>query len=397
MNDRAEIGRIPLYHSGNILQWLWGLMPEHKKRMIKAALLAFTLAVFCQTVRAETSFNANFFTHFEAYQSSEPTTMDDLKWGESAIFITGRLGDRWSFLSEMSLELPKYRDRTVRVERLRVRYDLNRDNWVIFGKFHTPVNYWNDNFHHGRLFFPTINRPLSFNRFIPIHESGLRFAGKDLFGSNIGYDVVLGTGQTNGDDVFEDGVQSYTATLNWSPSSDLRMMASYYRDAILDHKNNPYHSHNHDSDMRPTTLLGGGNMGMGHADTGNHPLSRAAGDDLSYELMSYSLFWRSERLTTLTELSMNRTDDGDFNQAAYQYVGYHINEDVTVYGLFDLINVSSSEIHFQSGREARYGMGVEYALGLNTTLKVELRRRDDRANNMSLNNNEIQAQLSFGF
>ncbi len=103
---------------------------------------------------AEPSINANVFTHFEAYKAADESDVDDLRWGESALFVTGRLTDRLSFLTEISFEMPKYRDRPVAVERLRLRYDLNRDNWLILGKMHTPVNYWNDNFHHGRLFFP---------------------------------------------------------------------------------------------------------------------------------------------------------------------------------------------------------------------------------------------------
>lgn len=329
-------------------------------------------------LNAEPSLEANIFTHFEAYQSSEDTPIDDLKWGESALFLTGRLSDRWSFLSEVSLAIPKYRDKTIKVERLRVRYDLNRNNWLILGKVHTPVNYWNDNFHHGRLFFPSINRPLSFQRFIPIHETGLRLAGNSLFGTNVGYDVMLGSGQSNGDDIFADGVQSYTGTLNWSPNNDLKIMASYYRDTIIDHEKNPFHDSGHVSPI------------------GKDDASRSK--DIDYELISYSMYWRGETFTTLTELSVNRSNgQGDFNEAVYQYVGYHYNEDITLYGLFDLVNVNAAEAHFIAGRESRYGIGIEYAFGLNTTLKLEVRRRDDHRGMMDLYNNEIQAQISFGF
>lgn len=361
---------------------------------------ALLLLVVAANLRAEPSLDANIFTHIEAYDSSEDTPMDDVSWGESALFLTGRLSDRWSFLSEISFQMPKYRDETVKVERLRVRYDLNRDNWFIFGKVHTPVNYWNDNFHHGRLFFPSINRPLSFQRFIPIHETGLRFAGNSLFGSALGYDVMLGTGQSNGDDVFADGVRSYTGTLSWSPDNDFKIMASYYKDTIIDHGNNPFHSHNHGGDMRPTamaieTMDMNDMASMGMAPSSGDGI---AGQDITYELISYSMFWRGESFTTLTELSMNRSSgEGGFNEAIYQYVGYHLNEDVTLYGLFDLVNVDAAEVHFAPGRESRYGFGLEYAFGLNATLKLELRRRDDQTDKLDLYSNEIQAQLSFGF
>lgn len=363
-----------------------------------AAIGALLLLLAGDKLHAQPSLDVNIFTHFEAYHSSEDTAVDDASWGESALFLTGRLSDRWSFLSEISFQIPKYRDETTKVERLRVRYDLNRDNWVIFGKVHTPVNYWNDNFHHGRLFFPSINRPLSFQRFIPIHETGLRFAGNRLLGTDLGYDVMLGTGQSNGDDVFAEGVQSYTGTLSWSPDNDFKIMASYYRDTIIDHGSNPFH--NHGGDMRPTaiavdTMDMGGLGSMGIMSDGDNRLPR---QDIAYELMSYSMFWRGETFTTLTELSVNRSSgEGGFNEAIYQYIGYHYNEDVTLYGLFDLVNVDAAEVHFAPGRESRYGVGLEYAFGLNATLKLELRRRDDHTDRMDLYSNEIQAQISFGF
>lgn len=49
---------------------------------------------------------------------------------------------------------------------------------------HTPVNEWNDAYHHGRLFFPTIDRPYSFGEFVPVHEVGLRLSGENL-GRNV--------------------------------------------------------------------------------------------------------------------------------------------------------------------------------------------------------------------
>lgn len=367
-------------------------------KRIRLTAIGALLLLFAASLRAEPSLDANIFTHIEAYNSSEDTAIDDVSWGESALFLTGRLSDRWSFLSEISFQIPKYRDETVKVERLRIRYDLNRDNWFIFGKVHTPVNYWNDNFHHGRLFFPSINRPLSFQRFIPIHETGLRFAGNSLFGSDLGYDVMLGTGQSNGDDVFAEGVRSYTGTLSWSPDNHFKIMASYYRDTIIDHGNNPFH--NHGGDMRPTAMTVepmdmNDTVSMGMAPDSGDGIARS---DIAYELVSYSMFWRGENFTTLTELSINRSSSqGSFNEAIYQYLGYHYSEDVTLYGLFDLVNVDATEVHFAPGRESRYGVGLEYAFGLNATLKLELRRRDDHTDSMDLYSNEIQAQISFGF
>ena len=45
------------------------------------------------------------------------------------------------------------------LERARLKYEYREWLSVIVGKMHKPVNYWNDVYHHGRLFFPVIDRP----------------------------------------------------------------------------------------------------------------------------------------------------------------------------------------------------------------------------------------------
>jgi hypothetical protein len=100
---------------------------------------------------------------------------------------------------------------------------------------------------------------------------------------------------------------------------------------------------------------------------------------------------------TLTEVSANRTDQGDWNWAAFQYLGYHVNESFSVYGLFDYVNVSRKEIHFSSGIEQRYGLGIEWFAVNNTSLKVELRREHDHAVEGYVDTTVLEAQLAFGF
>jgi hypothetical protein len=42
-------------------------------------------------------------------------------------------------------------------------------------------------------------------------------------------------------------------------------------------------------------------------------------------------------------------------------------------------------------------MGAEYTFGVNASLKLEIRRRDDHTGGRDFYSNEIQAQLAFGF
>src|SRR5262249_19226226 len=47
----------------------------------------------------------------------------------------------------------------VELERSLIRYDYNDLFKISFGKYHTPVNYWNTAYHHGLWLQTTISRP----------------------------------------------------------------------------------------------------------------------------------------------------------------------------------------------------------------------------------------------
>lgn len=357
-----------------------------KNKAVGCALGA--LSIFIVSSVSAQDINANWFTHFE-YDSSDAAEAADreFEWGESALFLTGNSG-RWSFLSEATFQASTYRDKQFTLERIHVRYELSRDHAISFGKMHTPVNYWNDNFHHGRFFFPTINRPSSFGRFIPIHEVGIRLSGQSPMFEGVGYDIVLGTGQSEGDDAFESGVQSYTTSFNWAPTPQSKVMVSYYRDTILDHENNPFHGGHHGGDQ--VHGMNDHGMDMGAVDSG-------ADENIPYELLSSSLHHEGDLWRTLTEVSANRTDQGEWNWAAFQYLSYHIDESLSVYGLFDYVNVSHQEVHFSSGVKQRYGLGIEWFAANNTLLKVELRREHDSTVGGHVDSTVLEAQLAFGF
>ena len=85
------------------------------------------------------------------------------------------------------------------VERLILRYDLNDYFKISFGRYHTPINYWNTAFHHGQWLQTTISRPemTQFGgSFIPVHFVGTLVEGVTPAGGlNLNYNVGLGNGR----------------------------------------------------------------------------------------------------------------------------------------------------------------------------------------------------------
>jgi hypothetical protein len=85
------------------------------------------------------------------------------------------------------------------VERLIIRYDWNDYVKVSFGRFHTPINYWNTAYHHGAWLQTAIDRPemTQFGgSFIPVHFIGTLVEGAAPAGGlNLNYNVGLGNGR----------------------------------------------------------------------------------------------------------------------------------------------------------------------------------------------------------
>ena len=85
------------------------------------------------------------------------------------------------------------------LERLIIRYDLNDRFKLSFGRYHTPINYWNTAFHHGSWLQTTISRPemAQFGgSFIPVHFVGALAEGVlPAGGLNLNYNLGIGNGR----------------------------------------------------------------------------------------------------------------------------------------------------------------------------------------------------------
>src|SRR5262249_39720793 len=78
--------------------------------------------------------------------------------GQFVLHFSSPLSQKVSYFGEVSFtaEPNTYE---LAVERSIIRYDYNDAFKVSFGKYHTPVSYWNTAFHHGAWLQTTIARP----------------------------------------------------------------------------------------------------------------------------------------------------------------------------------------------------------------------------------------------
>ena len=127
--------------------------------------------------------------------------------GQFVLHFSSALSPRVSFFGELSFTgradagtgSPPATGFNAEVERAIIRFDQSDFFKVSFGRYHTPINYWNTAFHHGQWLQTTISRPemVQFGgSFLPVHFVGALAEGVlPAGGLNLNYDVGLGNGR----------------------------------------------------------------------------------------------------------------------------------------------------------------------------------------------------------
>jgi len=118
--------------------------------------------------------------------------------GQFVLHMSSPLSRKVSYFGEVSFTAQRS-GYNLEVERSIIRYDYNDFFKVSFGKYHTPINYWNTTFHHGLWLQTTISRPemVQFGGiFLPVHFLGLLGEGEIPSGPvGLNYQAGLGNGR----------------------------------------------------------------------------------------------------------------------------------------------------------------------------------------------------------
>jgi hypothetical protein len=162
--------------------------------------------------------------------------------GQFVLHIASPLSKKVSYFAEVSLTAQPT-GYNVDLERTIIRYDYNDRLRVSFGRYHTPVDYWNTAFHHGSWLQTTISRPdmIAFGgQFLPTHFiGGLAEGDLPTGGANVGYAVGIGNGRGSiisraGDAGDANNHPAWVAEVFSRPSvvRGLQVGGSIYRDDI---------------------------------------------------------------------------------------------------------------------------------------------------------------------
>lgn len=288
--------------------------------------------------------------------------------GEQDLFITSRLNDNFSFLGETVFKFSPNSptDFNVSVERIIISYNYKGNHNIRFGKHHTPINYWNDAYHHGRVFFPTIARPLLFSaNIIPIHTTGIAFQGLNLGDLRFGYNLMIGNGLGATDVAENNKAKSITASLNVEPWNGWHIGAALYRDVIS----------------------AGSSV---HGDL----IANRTEQFLYTGTVAY--FGRKFELLAESTIANNDVEgEGSSNAyASYAYAGIRLNDKAVPYLRFDNLQYDSDDQFFNNEDTNSIVAGFRYEVSYLIVLKMEYQYIDrDISGSTSL----LNTQVAIGF
>lgn len=288
--------------------------------------------------------------------------------GEQDLFITSDLSDRLSFLGESVFKYdPSAKTEfAVSIERVVLKYSLMGNHNILVGKHHTPINYWNDTYHHGRLFFPTIDRPLVFAANIfPLHTTGVGFQGYNLGPVKFGYDVMVGNGIGASEIKDNNKYKSLTAAVHIKPIENLRLGASYYHDVIT---------------------------------KGSMVNEKLIDWKVRLHLVTGSIAYFGKKVEVLAEstLGLDHTDSTGNKRtwASYLYTGYKITDKLTPYVRVDNLDFQNGEVYYLRDNTTSVVGGLRYQFNYLAVIKLEYQYQNS---DLRGDQQKLAAQFAVGF
>ncbi|HXM94778.1 MAG TPA: porin [Candidatus Dormibacteraeota bacterium] len=174
--------------------------------------------------------------------TDEKGTRSGFSLGQLDLHLASALSHKVSYFGEITFNA-RPTGYTVEVERSIIRYDYNDYFKLSFGRYHTPIGYWNTAFHHGVWLETTIDRPQMVKvggSFTPIHFVGFLAEGNiPSGGAGLSYNFGVGNGRGEiisrpGDASDNNNNRAWVANIYSRPAKlyGLELGASVYRDKI---------------------------------------------------------------------------------------------------------------------------------------------------------------------
>ncbi len=142
------------------------------------------------------------FTDFDFRATDEhaPGATSGFNDGQFVLHLASTLSGRFSFFGEISFTSHD-NGYSSEIERTIIKYKAADVFGLSFGRYHTPINWWNTAYHHGQWLQTTVGRPemVRFGgTFIPVHFVGSVAEGTEpMLGSDFHYEAGVGNGRAD--------------------------------------------------------------------------------------------------------------------------------------------------------------------------------------------------------
>jgi hypothetical protein len=331
---------------------------------------------------ADTLYNLNVlgFFHLDAGDringsdgGSRPAINEGLQEARLVGHFSSQLGQRVSAFMEVELTAAED-DNTLHVERIMLKYDLDNYSQISVGRFHAPVGFWNQYYHHGRWLQTTIDRPLQTEfggTFLPGHYWGGMYERHFSAGT---HNIVLDVGYGAGRDASIEA-----PALNGPVRSDQGFMLQI--------------------NVMPARHLGwgaGGSLWLGDL--------QADGRNVEERIMTGHVTFHSDSAALLSEIAVVQHDYPDSRGVADNYAAYveysrklpGSAARVTPYVRYDYSDIDEVDAVFSALRSRdRQSLGARYELTDFSAIKLEVRRDHFRVGGQSARS--VQTQYSAVF
>lgn len=204
------------------------------------ALLTFARGVGGQEPQTERPFLQAFLFGDALFTLQDQAETDGFKLGQMVAHGNATLSERVVFFGELSITA-RETGYGLAMERAILRYDFNDRFKVSAGRYHTPISYWNTEYHHGLWLQGSVARPEAIkfgSRYVPVHFVGAMVEG-NLTTTPVHYALGFGNGRADdiagaGDAGDVNGHRAFFASGSLRPSSlfGFRVGGAVYVDRV---------------------------------------------------------------------------------------------------------------------------------------------------------------------
>jgi hypothetical protein len=157
--------------------------------------------------------------------------------GEFDLFLTSKLSEHLSFLSEIVLGPDTTNGFGLDIERYQLTYKASPYLAATAGRFHTSIGYYNTAYHHGVWFATAEGRPIMYlfedsGGILPVHMVGVNLTGAVPHSEKLGLHYVAEVGNglsSNTNDLGSESVQNFNSDRNAKATN----VAAYIRPEMV--------------------------------------------------------------------------------------------------------------------------------------------------------------------